>query len=58
MGRHLPIMFGLFTILLALSSTMIVFRLIGFSRTEAFYLACLAVVGALHLVSRRVLRKG
>ncbi len=58
MRRHLPIMFGLFTVLLALSSTTIVFRLIGLPRTSALYFACLAVATLLHLVSRHVLRKG
>ncbi len=58
MVRHLPIMFGLFTILLTVSSTMIVLRLIGLPRMAAFYFACLTVVALLHLVSRHVLRKG
>ncbi len=58
MSRHLPLLLGLFTILLAVSSTMIVFRLIGLPRTAAFYFACLVVATLLHLVSRRVLRKG
>jgi hypothetical protein len=56
-NRHLPIFFGLLTALTLISSTMLIYRLIGFSRGDALYLACLTFAVAAYFISRRALRK-
>ena len=55
-GR-LPLLFGLLTAITLVSSTMLVYRLIGFSRGDALYLACLTFAVMAYVGSRRVLRK-
>ena len=56
-NRHLPILFGLITAITLISSTMLVYRLIGFSRGDTLYLACLTFAVVAHFISRRALRK-
>ena len=55
--RHLPVLIGLVMTITLISSTMLIYRLIGFSRGDALYLACLTFAGVAYLVSRRVMRK-
>ena len=55
--NHLPLLFGLFTAITLVSSTMLIYRLIGFSRSDALYLACLTFAVVAYFVSRRILRK-
>jgi hypothetical protein len=55
-NRHLPLIYGLLTAITLISSTMLIYRLIGFSRGAALYLACLTFAGVAYLVSRRVMR--
>ena len=57
MNRHLPILFGLLTAITLVSSTMLIYRLIGFNRGDALYLACLTFAVLAYFVSRRALRK-
>jgi hypothetical protein len=54
---HLPFIFGLLTAITLISSTMLVYRLIGFSRGDALYLACLTFAVVAYFGSRRALRK-
>ena len=56
-NRHLPILFGLLTAITLISSTMLIYRLIGFSRGDALYLACLTFAVVAYFVSRPALRK-
>ena len=56
-NRHLPIFFGLITAITLVSSMMLIYRLIGFSRGDALYLACLTFAVVAYFVSRRALRK-
>ena len=53
----LPLLFGLLTSITVVSSTMLIYRLIGFSRGDALYLACLTFAVMAYFGSRRVLRK-
>ena len=56
-NRHLPILFGLITAITLISSTMLIYRLIGFSSGDALYLACLTFAAVAYFISRRALRK-
>ena len=56
-NRHLPILFGLLTAITLISSTMLIYRLIGFSRGDALYLACLTIAVIAYIVSHRAVRK-
>jgi hypothetical protein len=56
-NRHLPILFGLLTAITLISATMLIYRVIGFSRGDALYLACLTFAVVAYFVSRRSLRK-
>ena len=56
-SRHLPLLFGLLTAITLVSSTMLIYRLIGFSRGDALYLACLTFGGIAYVISHRALRK-
>ncbi len=55
--RHLPLIYGLFGSLTAVSSLMIGYRLLGVSRWDALYLACLTFAVLIYLMNRRVLRR-
>lgn len=55
--QHLSLIYGLFGSILIVSSLMIVYRLIGFSRSDALYLACLTFAILAYFISRRTLRK-
>lgn len=54
---HLPFIFGLLTAITLISSTMLVYRLIGFSRGDALYLACLTFAVVAYCGSRHTLGK-
>ena len=56
-NRHLPILFGLLTAITLISATMLIYRVIGLSRGDALYLACLTFAAIAYFVSRRALRK-
>ena len=56
-NRHFPLLFGLLTAITLVSSTMLIYRLFGFSRGDALYLACLTFAVMAYFGSRRVLRK-
>ena len=56
-SRHLPLLFGLLTAITLISSTLLIYRLLGFSRGDALYLACLTFAVVAYFVSRRALRK-
>jgi hypothetical protein len=56
-NRHLPPIFGLLTAITLISSTMLIFRLLGFSRGDALYFACLTLAVIAYFSSRRALRK-
>lgn len=56
-SRHFPLLFGLLTAITLVSSTMFIYRLLGFSRGDALYLACLTFAVVAYFVSRRALRK-
>jgi hypothetical protein len=55
--RHLPLFYGLFTAITLVSAATLLYRLLGFSRGDALYLACLTFGGAAYIISRRTLRK-
>ena len=55
--RHLPLVYGLFGSLTAVSSLMIGYRLLGVSRWDALYLACLTFAVLIYFVNRRGLRR-
>ncbi len=55
--RYGPILCGLLAVVTLISLTTLVFRLVGFSRGDALYLACLTGAALLYLVSRRALRR-
>ena len=57
MTRYLPIVIGLLAVISITSSTMLLYRLIGFSRSDALYLACLTVTIMAHIFTRWALRK-
>ena len=57
LNRHLPIVVGLLTTLTLISVMMLIFRLIGFSRGDALYLAWLTYVIGLYFYTRRMLHK-
>ncbi len=52
-----PILLGLLIVGAATSLTMLVFRLFGLPREEAFYGACLLVTFSLYLLGRHLLRR-
>ena len=54
--RHLPLIYGLLTAITLVSSTMLIYRLFGFSRGDALYLACLTFAVLAYFVSHRALR--
>ena len=55
--NRLPIVMGIFAAITIISTTTILFRLIGMDRGEAFYVACLTFAVVVHFVSRRLLRQ-
>jgi hypothetical protein len=55
--RYGPILCGLLVMVSLISLTTLVFCLVGFSRSEALYLACLTGAALLYLVSRQALRR-
>lgn len=56
-NRQLPILFGLLTAITLISATMLIYRVIGFNRGDALYLACLTFAVVAYFISRRALRK-
>jgi hypothetical protein len=54
---HLPFIFGLLTTITLISSMMLLYRLIGFTRGDALYLACLTFAVVAYFGSRRALGK-
>ena len=56
-NRHLPILLGLLIAITLISSTMLIYRLLGFNRGDALYLGCLTFAVVTYFVSRRALRK-
>lgn len=56
-NRHLPLIFGLLTAITLISSAMLIFRLLGSSREDALYFACLTLVVIAYFSNRRALRK-
>jgi hypothetical protein len=54
---HLPFIFGLLTAITLIGSTMLIYRLIGFNRGDALYLACLTFAVVAYCGSRRALGK-
>jgi uncharacterized MnhB-related membrane protein len=52
-----PILLGLLIVGAATSLTMLIFRLFGPPREEAFYGACLTTALSLYLLSRHLLRR-
>lgn len=54
---HLPFIFGLLTAITLISSTMLIYRLLGFSRSDALYLACLTFAVVAYIGSRHTLGK-
>ncbi len=55
--RHLPLVYGLLGSLTTVSSLMIGYRLLGVSRWDALYLACLTFSVLMYFVNRRILRR-
>ncbi len=55
--RHLPLVYGLFGSLIAVSALMIGYRLLGVSRWDALYLACLTFAVLIYFMNRRILRR-
>ncbi len=55
--RHLPLLYGLFTAITLVSVAALLYRLLGFNRGDALYLACLTFGGTAYIISRRTLRK-
>ena len=55
--RHLPLVFGLLTTIMMISSAMLIFRLLGFNRGDALYFACLTFAVIAYFSSRRAMRK-
>jgi hypothetical protein len=54
---YLPFIFGLLTTITLISSMTLLYRLIGFSRGDALYLACLTFAIVAYCGSRRALGK-
>lgn len=54
---HLPFIFGLLTAITLISSAMLIYRLLGFSRSDALYLACLTFAVVAYFGSRHALGK-
>jgi hypothetical protein len=57
MQRYGPILCGLLVMVSLISLITLIFRLMGFSRGDALYLACLTGAVLLYLVSRQALRR-
>ncbi len=57
MEHFRPILGGLLLMASLTGVTALLFRLIGFSKGDALYLACLTGAVLLYLVSRRALRR-
>lgn len=55
MNNH-PVMIGLVVVMALFSLTLMIFRLFGFERPSALYLACLSTALILYRLSRRALR--
>ncbi len=55
--QYRPVLLGLLTVGAGLSLTVLILRLLGLPREEAFYGACLIVTLSLYLLSRHLLRR-
>ncbi|CAG0969728.1 hypothetical protein PLCT2_01274 [Planctomycetaceae bacterium] len=51
-----PVLIGLLMVLALFSLTLMIFRLFGFDRSSALYLACLSTALILYWLTRRVLK--
>lgn len=55
MNKH-PMLIGLLMVLALFSLTLMIFRLFGFERPSALYLACLTTALILYWLTRRTLK--
>lgn len=56
-SRHLPLIYGLLVVVAFISATTVIYRALGFGKSEALYFACLTFAALSYATSRRLMRR-